>query len=329
MRFRTENSMKKKGYIWVLLLLCFGILTACQTQQKQGEISGSGETDSIPMQDPSMPTDNVFHQETDYQYSWDGFWKYFQRTPDGLYFWGLGRLYFLGEATLMPQVCCLRPDCEHHFADDACTADMVHGIHGIGYMDGRFYYDESRVEGDKYQGRFCSKDYTGDNRKKLRNYPESVYWIVHRGYLYSYYLEYEENEHSEEGKIVLTQTSLKNPDMTKTVWIGGKSSVHPEEVTAYENYLIFSRRQYSSEAYWIDLYSLNLQTGELKQFLPPDGVLPQSFRLTGDRILINAVRGNKEEYFFSLSLTLEDAIHYPEWKQGDMGETSTYLGADG
>lgn len=322
--------MKKEWCIVLSLLLCLGMLVACRPQAENSgeETSGSDETDRMPMQDPSMPTDNVFHPETDYQYSWGKNGDYFQRTPDGLYFWGLGRLYFLDESTLMPQICCFRPDCEHHWYEYTCTADLSGVFQGIEYMDGRLYYDAVRGIGGKYQSQFYSVDYTGDNCKKLMDYPEYANWIIHRGYLYSYYRVYEENAHSQEGKIMLTQTSLKDPNMTKTLWEGGWSNLRAGDVTAYGNYLIFSRLRESATADYIDLYSLNLQTGELKQFTPPEGVLPQSFRQDGDRILVKTVKDMKTQCFFSLSLSLEDSIEYTEWEEENINEKKIYIGAD-
>lgn len=325
--------MKKKWTLVLAFLVCLSELASCKTPEAEDSTLPS-KVDSVPMQDPSMPADNEFHPETDYQYSWGGGVpgpSYFQRTLDGLYFVGGDRLYFIDEETTTPQLCCIRPDCSHHWDEEDCTAVGTYDG-GIQYMDGRFYYIDSHDPKKGYQ--FCSMDSTGNNRKLLvDDYPRSVEFVIHRGYLYSYYLEFDASQNSNAGSLILTQISLKDPSMRKTLWTKSVKEengdiISPGEITAFGNYLIFSRHKEDGISLYIELYSLNLQTGEWKQFSSLEGAKAVSFKQVGDRVVVETIQPNKEQRFFSFSLTLEDPVAYPEWKAEDLEHGEICIGSD-
>lgn len=313
--------MKKRFAVGLFLVIWFTMVTACAKPAEESgspaEESGEVPTDTKPMTDDAMPADNRYHAETDYQYSWNwqGGETYFQRIPEGIAYWGLERLYMIDEADMQPQPCCLRPDCGHRWDDLTCTAGMLWSTQGIGYANGQLYYTEEKPS-NKGKGELYSMTPAGIDRKKQVDYPQSRFssWILHRGYLYSYYLESSEADRKESETrrtLKLTQTSLADPSQTKTLWTAGKCEQWERGyMAAYGNYLIFSRGVGSIGHG--TLFSLNLQTGELKEFSGWGGNQLLGFTMGENKVFVKAMTKEKIS-FASLSLDFEEQRDYPEW----------------
>lgn len=313
------KSIRRKIIILCLLFFSMGIGTACSKQKTEESIAEGME--GKPMIDPSMPADNTYHPETDFQYSWGLDEKRsFQRAPEGIYHQGGYRLYIIDETTMEPKLCCSRPDCPHEWRLESCSANIAGITSGFGYMNGLFYFDSrksnflNRPEKEEYA--FYSMDTTGNQRKELFDYPQSGsynLWLVHRGYLYSYF--YEVTGSGQEGILRITQTSLSDPAQIRVLWERKTSSYGLKLLSAYGNYLIFSWMAWDGPAI-AEIYSLNLQTGQLKQCPAEEEGGPNFMQLAGDRILIT-MQNHEKKWYVSCSLDFEEWFTYPDLEMSE------------
>ena len=171
-------------------------------------------------QTAAMPTDNIYHLETDYQDSYKGVNAvfYFADTPEGTAYNGFGRLYLLSGDSAMPQLCCFRPECRHASYADDCPASLFSlNDNGFQYMNGKFYY----IAHTANKAQLCRMDVTGENHEILREEPGALLeggsgLVFHRGFLYIYCVE----ELSEQSSALkLYQLDLENPaSEMKLLW---------------------------------------------------------------------------------------------------------------
>ena len=274
-------------------------------------------------QTAALPTDNIYHLETDYQDSYKGVNAvfYFADTPEGTAYNGFGRLYLLSGDTAMPQLCCFRPECRHASYADDCPASLFSlNDNGFQYMNGKFYY----IAHTANKAQLCRMDVTGENHEILREEPGALLeggsgLVFHRGFLYIYCVE----ELSEQSSALkLYQLDLENPaSEMKLLWsenIPGLAGAPSGNITARGHYLFFQNKNnplYADAATTPALlHSLDLQTGNVYDCVLPQGEVPDEFAVVDDRVFVSVL--TEAGYrLTSFSYTFEERTDFPKRAQ--------------
>ena len=242
----------KKKYLAVFLLLVSLCFTACSLRQ------GS-----------NMPTDNVYHPETDYPFMYGDAEMYMAESPDGYYFIDGNFLYFIDKETMQAVPLCGKPNCKHqHEMDPAkvadCDAYMDRSRAGtlLEFLDGHLYISVIKKLADPDSGMvLLQMKPDGTERKKLAELPKTVgEAILHRGYLYYTATAFDEELNARYG-IYRQDLNGGEPEM---VCEGTQKNMgHFTGLTAYGNYLFFNEAGVNEEnLYWMRAMRCDLKSGE-------------------------------------------------------------------
>lgn len=229
----------------------------------------------------SYPTDDVYHFETDCQYTTcnQGSYRQIAETEEGYYFAlrinlsgshaGGDYLFFTDKETLETVPLCGKPNCMHYAETDPdkiglCNANFIGSdlFPAVYYNEGRllllrrsgaqtFFIDEIALD--------------GSNRRKLLELEGSGYFpdrlVFHRGYLYIGNSIYTEGMGS---TLTLKRYSLKNlrQEPVEMFSIEGGDGFQMTDLSAYGSHIYFSIIEAGTDR---DFYHLDIQTGKVTE----------------------------------------------------------------
>ncbi len=287
------------------------------------------------------PDEFVVGQDSNYMFQMDNNGSMFTKTEDGYYF-DLGRILYYADAeleTVLPL--CTITNCKHIGQGDACEGYV--GISalmgGIQYYNGKLYVDSqidlntfSSVMGknDKEKfGKLFEISADGSERKDLNIKVSGVTPIIHRGYVYNYYMEEVEEENNGETRTVkcgvLARINIETGKEERILDKETKRILNSnwiQEIYAYGNYVYF--RDVDEEIY---LYSIKDDSIKLVEDLKNI-----KFWFMDDKLLYKSNLKSSEEYqkVYVANLDFSEPQYAFSLENGryDIGSDGLYIYAD-